>query len=372
MLSFVESDAYGNRYFIAASALFTIGLANLLHKCFRSKVIGCIALGFIAACVISQYFMIAQYKIVLAYNHPFFSIEALSQSFQVFFNNPLLLLRSTNFFRLMGFEHAEWDFVDGMYLLIFPLAQLTCVVGVLYLFGSSTQSLFILKKIIQPKHVVIAGVLTSLVLVGGVRVGAPNKSVQEIEKRVNYKKLLSAGNSFLTNGNINSALVSFDKASEIMPDLWTPYFKQGVIFGSQKKFKQAVQKYKKGHEIYPDHPSILANYGATLAILGETNQSESLLRAAIRQMPNNSNAYNSLAQVYLKKNNPSKSRDMLLLAVAVNPGFGTGHANLAMLYVMMNQRDNAKIHLDKALGLGLRNSMTENLQTMLQNVLPLP
>ena len=42
---------------------------------------------------------------------------------------------------------------------------------------------------------------------------------------------------------------------------------------------------------------------------------------------------------------------MLLLAVAVNPDFGTGHANLAMLYVMMNQRDNARVHLDKALEL---------------------
>ena len=61
MLSFVQSDAYGNRYFIAASVLFTIGLANLLHKCFSSKVTSCIAIVFIAASVVSQYFMIAQY-----------------------------------------------------------------------------------------------------------------------------------------------------------------------------------------------------------------------------------------------------------------------------------------------------------------------
>ena len=81
----------------------------------------------------------------------------------------------------------------------------------------------------------LAGVLMSLVLVGVVRIGAPNKSVKEIEKRVNYKKLLSTGDSFLANGNVNSALVSFDKASELMPDLWTPYFKQGIIFSSSEK-----------------------------------------------------------------------------------------------------------------------------------------
>ena len=41
MLSFVESDAYGNRYFIAAAVLFTIGLANFLHRCFDNKAMWC-------------------------------------------------------------------------------------------------------------------------------------------------------------------------------------------------------------------------------------------------------------------------------------------------------------------------------------------
>lgn len=66
MLSFVESDAYGNRYFIAAAVLFTIGLANLLHRCFSRKVTSYIAQVFIAACVISQYFILHNHKVSLA------------------------------------------------------------------------------------------------------------------------------------------------------------------------------------------------------------------------------------------------------------------------------------------------------------------
>ena len=56
MLSFVESDAYGNRYFIAAAVLFTIGLANLMDRCFRNKVMGYATIVFIVACVISSIF----------------------------------------------------------------------------------------------------------------------------------------------------------------------------------------------------------------------------------------------------------------------------------------------------------------------------
>ncbi|HIO23269.1 MAG TPA: tetratricopeptide repeat protein [Nitrospinaceae bacterium] len=367
MLSFVESDAYGNRYFIAAAVLFTIGLANLLHRCFSNKATRYISIIFIITCVIAQYLMLVQYKVILPYNHPFFSVEALSRSFQIFFNHPLLLLRSTNFFRLMSFEHAEWDFVDGIYLLIFPLAQFACVMGVLYLFRSSTRSASVLKRIVQPKNLVLAGVLISLVLVGIVGIAAPNKSAREIEKRATYKQLLSTGDALLNKGNFKSAQISFDQASNLMPSLWMPYFKKGIVFGSQNKFKQAEQEYKKGLEVYPDHPSLLASYGATLAALGEMNKAEPLLRAAIRQLPNNSSAYNSLAQVYLRQKKPGKARDMLLLAVTVNPNFGVGHANLAMLYAMMNRRGMAKVHLSKALELGLRNSMTENLQKILQN-----
>jgi Flp pilus assembly protein TadD len=369
MLSFVESDAYGNRYFIAAAVLFTIGLANLMDRCFRNKVIRYATIVFIVACVISQYLMIVQYKVVLPYNHPHFSIEAISGSFQVFFNHPLLLLRSTNFFRLMGFEHAEWDYVDGIYLLMFPLAQFACVIGVLYLFRSSMQNASVLKKILQPKNVVVMGVLVNLVLVGFVGIAAPDKSAQEIEKRATYKQLLSTGDSFLAKGNFESAQVSFNKASVLMPDLWTPYFKNGIVFGSQNKFKQAEQEYRKGLEVYPDHPSLLANYGATLAVLGKINKAEPVLRAAIRQLPNNPRTYNSLAQVYLRQKKPEKARDMLLLAVTVNPNFATGHANLAMLYAMMNRRNEAKFHLGKAFQLGLRNSMTENLHKILQRPL---
>jgi pentatricopeptide repeat protein len=154
-----------------------------------------------------------------------------------------------------------------------------------------------------------------------------------------------------------------------MPDLWTPYFKNGIVFGSQNKFKQAEQEYRKGLEVYPDHPSLLANYGATLAVLGKINKAEPVLRAAIRQLPNNPRTYNSLAQVYLRQKKPEKARDMLLLAVTVNPNFSTGHANLAMLYAMMNRRNEAKFHLGKAFQLGLRNSMTENLHKILQRPL---
>jgi Flp pilus assembly protein TadD len=63
---------------------------------------------------------------------------------------------------------------------------------------------------------------------------------------------------------------------------------------------------------------------------------------------------------------------MLLLAVAVNPNFGTGHANLAMLYAMMNQREKAKAYLEKALELGVNNLTTTNLQKLLQSPLKAP
>jgi len=120
----------------------------------------------------------------------------------------------------------------------------------------------------------------------------------------------------------------------------------------------------------PDNPALLANHGATLAVLGRFNEAEQVLRASIRQWPNNPNAYNSLAQVYLHQNKHEQAGNMLLLAVTINPNFGTGHVNLALLCVMLNQHDQAKAHLKRAFELGVSNSMTDNLQRVLQNPPP--
>jgi len=42
---------------------------------------------------------------------------------------------------------------------------------------------------------------------------------------------------------------------------------------------------------------------------------------------------------------------------------------LAMLYAIIDQRNQAKFHLGKALQLGLRNSVTDNLHKILQSPL---
>jgi tetratricopeptide (TPR) repeat protein len=155
-----------------------------------------------------------------------------------------------------------------------------------------------------------------------------------------------------------------------MPNLWTPYFKKGIVFGAQNKFEQAEKNYKIGFEIYPDNPSLLASYGATLVFLGKFNKAEPLLRSSIRQWPTNPNSYNALAQIYLRQNKNEQARKLLLLAVAVNRNFGIGHANLAMLYAMMDLRDLAQIHLKKALELGVSSPMMDNLKIILQDPIP--
>ena len=74
----------------------------------------------------------------------------------------------------------------------------------------------------------------------------------------------------------------------------------------------------------------------------------------------------------MTQNKLEKAKDMLLLAVSVNPNFGIGYANLAMLYAMINQSDQAKAYLKIARELGVKNSTVDNLQKILQNSIPIP
>ncbi len=123
-----DSASYGHRHLISALPVLALGLGNLMWRIAQIPSKGWIRVA-IAGClsaVLAQYCMLIQYKITLPYNHPEFTLKALRSSVELIFNRPDLLLRSSNFFNM--FSHPKsWDYLDGLFLLVFPLFQLAAL-----------------------------------------------------------------------------------------------------------------------------------------------------------------------------------------------------------------------------------------------------
>jgi hypothetical protein len=52
---------------------------------------------------------------------------------------------------------------------------------------------------------------------------------------------------------------------------------------------------------------------------------------------------------------------MLLNSVSIDPNYGVGHANLAVLYTVMKQPEKAVAHLNLAMQLGIRGPVIDKL-----------
>ena len=76
--------------------------------------------------------MLNQYKVTMEHDDPEFTLKALATVPSLIFDQPQLLLRSTNSVRLFFIDHAEaWNYKDFMFLIIFPMSQFVSL-GLVY------------------------------------------------------------------------------------------------------------------------------------------------------------------------------------------------------------------------------------------------
>jgi len=347
-----DSASYGHRHLISALPLLALGLARSLQWCFDRNKIWPLAVGFVGLAVLGQYFMVVQYKVSLPYNHPQFTWEALGNIPHLIFERTGQLLRSTNFFRLMVVDNSgETDFRDVLFTFIFPLTQMI----VLSLIGWMAFRIFSHYKSFSPKTLLRSGVFASLVLMAIVAWAAPTKSEKEIKTRQTYFKHMREGDRQMAKNDMSHARKAYKDAARLQPSLWNPYFKIGATWNVQGRLDEANRFYAKGLKLNPRHPVALTNFGSNLVFMGKFQEAESKLKAAIRSWPSNKNAYDVLAQALVKANKPEQAVAMLKQALAIDPNYGPGHANLAVVYTMLKKHKPAQVHLNRAIQLGVQS-----------------
>ncbi len=354
-----DAASYGQRHLIAALPVFALGLALLLKRISHHRPAFRAATAAVVLLAGSQYFMIAQYKVTLPYNHPEFSLTALAAIPQLLWDRAELLLRSTNFFRLLFLPNAEdFNFRDGLFLVVFPLLQLASLLGVAWVLRRAEQPV---RWAASPKIRLAAASSFALLLAGFILWAAPVKSEKDIEIRKTYLDRLKQGDTLLKQGQVMHARTAYKEASRLIPDHWNPYFKIAVTYNMQGKLHMANTFYEQGLKLHPGHSIALTNFGSNLYVRHKLDEAEAKLREALRSWPQNKNAYNVLAQVYVRQNRLDEAAKLLNTTVNLDPGYGPGHANLAVVYTMLEQHDKGKSHLEIARRQGVQGPGIEKL-----------
>jgi len=374
-----DSASYGHRHLISALPVFALGLGNLMWRISESAeksqghlpaavgrwglwvaIVGCLS------AVLTQYCMLIQYKVTLPYNHPEFTLKALGSSAELIFNSPDLLLRSTNFFNTLFLSHPQsWDYLDGLFLLVFPLFQLAGLVGVLAFlkWAGGTSRFQVMVR--DPKFMLFKSAVISILLLAVVVVSAPTKTPSEISDRIKYQEAVKNGEAHLRSREIEEVKADYTQASELAPQAWKPYFMIGQTWQFQGKIDEANRYFRKVLVYNPDHSPTLTLLGNNLKRLGKTKDAEKILRSAIRAWPLNFQAYDSLAQVQAAQGKSEEAIQLFNHAVQINPNYGPVHLNLAVAYHSLNQEQKSRYHLNRALALGLQGPVVEQIKSMI-------
>lgn len=361
-----DSASYGHRHLISALPVLALGLGNLMWRIAQIPSKGWIRVA-IAGClsaVLAQYCMLIQYKITLPYNHPEFTLKALGSSAELIFNRPDLLLRSSNFFNML-FHPQSWGYLDGLFLLVFPLFQLAALASVLaflkWVGGASRLQVMVR----DPKFMLFKSVVISILLLAIVVVSAPTKTLSEISARIKYQEAVKNGETHLRNGKIEEAKADYIQAAEMAPKAWKPYFMIGQTWQAHGRIDEANRYFRKVLLYNPVDSPTLTLLGNNLKRLGKTKDAEKMLRSAIRAWPLNFQAYDSLAQVQATQGKREEAIQLLNYAVQINPNYGPGHLNLAMTYHSLNQEQKSRYHFNRALALGLKGPVVEQIKSMI-------
>jgi len=93
------------------------------------------------------------------------------------------------------------------------------------------------------------------------------------------------GNIFVGEGEIDSALVYFQKATEITPEYPDAWTNLALAYDYKKMYEAALRAFKSSLDLKPDNPYTLYNLGLTLGKMGLLNQAAETFRMALDIKP---------------------------------------------------------------------------------------
>jgi len=336
-----DSVSYGKRHFISALPVFAIGLGLLWDKLGNRKAFKLAAFSGVLLCICMQYIMLVQYKIVLPYNHPEYTWEALSLTGKLLTERTDLLLRSSNWLTFLMAD-KDWDFNDKLFLIVFPLLQLTAVLGTAFIIAKSGNHL-------KERLAAFSGIALFIGLSTGVFLSTPSLSKEKIADRFKYRDLMKSGRELMQKGKFSSAFEGFESASLLEPELYQPKLNVGLTLQMDGKYRQAIPWFEKSLELAPDDALTLFNFGNTLSALGDLDRAESKIKKGLTYQPLSRKAHGFLGDLYMRKNEPQKALEKYLTLLSLNPEDGFAHAKLSMVYIVLNNQILGKHHLKKAI-----------------------
>lgn len=170
-------------------------------------------------------------------------------------------------------------------------------------------------------------------------------------------------------GKIGNAISSWQQWTVAHPKDANAMALLGTLEQSNGNKQGAERDYQRALQIQPQQP-VAANNLAYLMLEdgGNPDVALSLAQLARRAMPNSPNTADTLAWAYYSKGAYAFARDLLEGAVKSDPGSAAMEYHLGMVYMKMQNKHDAALHLNRAASLGHGTPVATDAEKALQQL----
>ncbi len=162
---------------------------------------------------------------------------------------------------------------------------------------------------------------------------------------------MKEGREALTRGDVTAAITAFRKCTEIDPGSAEAYNALGFALGRARDLPGALENLKRAVELDPQLAEAHFNLGAASWYAGEKANAAEHLDAAIRLNPASAEAQSLRAIAYRDAGDLESARRLLQRSVALNPSVPAGYFDLAVVFLRLQQIQNALGQFEAALNL---------------------
>jgi tetratricopeptide (TPR) repeat protein len=170
-------------------------------------------------------------------------------------------------------------------------------------------------------------------------------------------------------GQTANAIGAWEQWSKAHPGNAGALATLGMLEESRGDKRKAEDYYRKALQIQPAQPLASNNLAYLMLENGENvDVALTLAQTARRGMPNSPNSADTLAWAYYYKGTYAFARDLLEDGIKINPDSQTMHYHLGMVYSKLGDKNNAAIHLKKAIALAPDSPGAKDARAALQKV----
>ena len=145
----------------------------------------------------------------------------------------------------------------------------------------------------------------------------------------------SRGGAYKEKGNLQKALIDYDRVIEICPDNWKAYNNRGMVYFAKNDYHRAIADYTRSIKLNPIVEETYNNRAKTYAALRLYDQAFRDFNRALEINPGFALAYENRGVVYLDQGNIQKALADYDKAIYFNPDYAEAIVNRGTVYLLM-------------------------------------